>query len=239
MSRGGSHSLDALLPPIEAGDARLRLVAGSILDYRGDAIVNAANEGCTGGFGVDELVNRAGGAELKEARKQLGGCPTGEAKVTESFNHSSHVKHIVHAVGPVYRVNQMKQGFDNDDERAGPYMRSLDPFLRDAYQASLGRASSGCGATSVGFCLLSAGVFRGARPLDDVVEIGLRTVAHALVTKQACAEGLREVLLCAYSPEEQQVLREAGLRVRDELARGGDGGDHPLVRELLVASRAV
>lgn len=57
------------------------LAAGSILDYVGDAFVNAANEGCTGGFGVDEQVNKAGGYELKEARKLFGGCKTGDAKV--------------------------------------------------------------------------------------------------------------------------------------------------------------
>jgi len=81
------------------GNTAVIIAAGSILDYTGDAFVNAANEGCTGGFGVDEQVNRAGGYALKEARKLLGGCPTGEAKVTESFEHRK-VKHIIHAVGP-------------------------------------------------------------------------------------------------------------------------------------------
>lgn len=62
----------------------LVIVAGSILDYEGDAFVNAANEGCTGGFGVDEQVNKAGGFELKEARKQFGGCQTGQCKVIKN-----------------------------------------------------------------------------------------------------------------------------------------------------------
>lgn len=54
----------------------------------GDAIVNAANEGCTGGFGVDEIINKSGGFKLKEARKLLNGCATGDAKVTPSFDHT-------------------------------------------------------------------------------------------------------------------------------------------------------
>ena len=224
--------MTALLPPIELSNgSRLHLVAGSILDYRGDCLVNAANEGCTGGFGVDELVNSSGGAELKAARKLLGGCATGDAKVTPAFEHIN-TNHIVHAVGPVYRVNRMKQGFDEDDERAMPYMLSLDRLLRDAYRAALSRSSE-CRATSVGLCLLSAGVFRGARALEDVVEIGLRVVAHSLATDHACAAGLRAVTLCAYTAEEQKALGAAGRRLRDELASGADGGDHALTRELL------
>ena len=189
----------------------LNLVSGSVLDYVGDVFVNAANEGCTGGFGVDELVNQSGGLELKEARKKLGGCPTGQAKSTPAFAHQN-TKHIVHAVGPVYRVIAAKQGFDEDDERAGPYMRSLDPLLRDAYVASL-RCSVECGARSVGVCLLSAGVFRGSRPLADVIEIGLRSIVHAMAT----AGGVDEVTLVAYTYDEQLALKEACARVRHEL----------------------
>ena len=58
--------------------------------------------------------------ELREARKLLGGCPTGEAKATPAFAHRN-TAHIVHAVGPAYRVNRLKQGFDDSDPRAGPY----------------------------------------------------------------------------------------------------------------------
>ena len=54
--------------------ATLVLAAGSILDYEGDAFVNAANEGCVAGFGLDEMVNRSGGPRLKAARKKLGAC---------------------------------------------------------------------------------------------------------------------------------------------------------------------
>ena len=113
---------------------RLVLAGGSVLDFTGDAFVNAANEGCTGGFGVDEMVNQSGGAELKEARKKLGGCKTGDAKTTPSFAHTK-TAWIVHAVGPVYRINSHKLGFDESDPRALVHMRSLDPLLVQAYRA--------------------------------------------------------------------------------------------------------
>ena len=224
--------LEPLSPPLIIGGKKLELLAGSILDWQGDAFVNAANEGCVGGFGIDEVVNQSGGPELKAARKLLGGCATGHAKSTVADAHAK-TKHIVHAVGPVYRVNSVKQGFDEEDPRAGPYMRSLDPLLRDAYRSSLRCAGSECGASSIGFCLLSAGVFRGSRPLEDVVEIGLRTLVHALATSSACAEGIETVAVCAFAPEEQQALRAAGERVSRELADGGDGSGHELTRELL------
>ena len=225
-------ALTPLCPPIEVGDRQLLLVAASVLDYCGDAFVNAANEGCVGGFGIDEVVNQSGGPELKAARKLLGGCPTGNAKSTPAFDHGN-TKHIVHAVGPVYRVNRMKQGFDKDDKQAQAYMLSLDPLLRDAYRASMRCASTDCSATSLGMCLLSAGVFRGARPLDDVIEIGLRTVAHALAVSDACAAGLREVTICAFSEEEQLALSTAAQGLREEIAQGGDGSDHVLTRVIL------
>ena len=222
-----------LAAPLMLGDAILHLVAGSVLDFHGDAFVNAANEGCVGGFGIDEIVNQRGGPSLKEARKELGGCPTGEAKLTPAFAHTN-TRHIVHAVGPVYRVNMVKHGFDGDGdrERSECYMRSLDPLLRDAYRAALRRAGE-CNATSIGFCLLSAGVFRGARPLATIVEIGLRVLVHALATRHECAAGLQHVTLCAYTEEERLVLRDLGVCVSRELAQGDAGAGGDLTKTLL------
>jgi O-acetyl-ADP-ribose deacetylase (regulator of RNase III) len=201
------------------------LTSGSILEYRGDAFVNAANEGCTGGFGVDEMVNRSGGFALKQARGALGGCVTGEAKVTAAFAHK-HTRWIIHAVGPVYRVNPLRQGFDATDPRAGPYMRSLDPLLASAYCAALERARE-LKARRVGFCLLSAGVFRGERPLSEIVEIGVRTLAWAvLFGKGSSSEsdggrsGLDEVQLIGWTAEEQELLLIIGENVREEIASG-------------------
>lgn len=81
-------------------------LAGSILDYQGDAMVNAANTGGVAGFGIDERVNRAGGPQLKQARRGLQGIPTGTCKSTPSFDHVA-VQWIIHAVGPVLRDNAL------------------------------------------------------------------------------------------------------------------------------------
>ena len=68
----------ALAAPLDAGGPQVELLAGSVLDYEGDAFVNAANEGCVGGFGVDELVNRAGGP-----------APQLQGSIGEGSNHSN------------------------------------------------------------------------------------------------------------------------------------------------------
>jgi len=215
-----------------ASGVLFKIVAGSVLDFRGDAFVNAANEGCVGGFGIDEVVNRSGGARLKEARKLLGGCRTGSAKVTESFDHTS-TRWIVHAVGPVYRVNKLKQGFDEADDGAAAYMRSLDPKLVHAYRSSLDRCEE-VNARSIGFCILSAGVFRGARPLHEVVQIGIRTLVHALSTVSPNRRlAFESVAFFAFSDEEQELARSIGEEVAAEVAAGGDGRCHELVEALL------
>jgi hypothetical protein len=85
----GTEALRELRTTTLLPETRLTVCRGSILAFRGDAIVNAANEGCVTGFGVDEAVNRAaGGFLIKEARRGLQGCPTGQAKVTGSVEHT-------------------------------------------------------------------------------------------------------------------------------------------------------
>lgn len=164
----------------------LFISSGSILDYSGDAIVNAANEGCVGGFGVDEQINIAGGYELKIERKKLGGCKTGNAKITPSFLHSK-VKWIIHAVGPAYRLK-----FEMNKE---------DKLLISAYKASL-KISKEHSISKIGFCLLSTGVFRGIRDLKDILEISLLTLIENVY------ENLEEINIVAWTEDEQKLLVE-------------------------------
>ena len=79
----------------------IHVVLGDITEYRGDVIVNAANQWLRGGGGVDGAITQKAGKELLIHTKTLGGCPTGEVKSTPSFK-MNNVKAIYHAVGPIY-----------------------------------------------------------------------------------------------------------------------------------------
>ena len=204
----------------------ITVCAGSILEYTGDAFVNAANEGCVGGFGVDEMVNRSAGIELRKARQAFGGCPTGEAKISRSFDHT-RVSHIIHAVGPVFRINRIKDGIKPPSEAvtaaesaaADAFYAERDPLLAAAYAASMALAQRTEGIRRVGFCLLSASVFRGEKPLADVIEIGLRSVVSCVTAHPPLADAsdvddeVTEICFVAYTPEEQAAACVAADRV--------------------------
>lgn len=141
--------------------AVLELVQGNITEQATDAIVNAANSGLRGGGGVDGAIHRAGGpAIMQETRtKYPDGCPTGHAVISGAGNLPA--KHVIHAVGPVYR-----------DGRHGE-----PELLAGAYRRSLAVAADN-GCRSVSFPSLSTGAY--GYPYDEAAPIALRTVAEFL-----------------------------------------------------------
>lgn len=138
---------------------RIELVQGDITRQTTDAIVNAANTSLLGGGGVDGAIHRAGGPQILAECRKLGGCATGDAKITTGGRLPA--RHVIHTVGPVYR----------DGEHGEPAL------LASAYRRSL-EVASAHGLRSVAFPSISTGAYR--YPIADAARIALTTVADYL-----------------------------------------------------------
>ena len=138
---------------------RIELIQADITTLEVDAIVNAANAALAGGGGVDGAIHRAAGPKLLEASLALGGCPTGQAKITPGFDLPAD--YVIHAVGPVW--------YGGD--------RGEDDLLASCYRESLHLAAEH-DCTTVAFPAISCGAYRF--PVDRAARIAVRTVADYL-----------------------------------------------------------
>jgi len=138
---------------------RLEITVGDITGQVVDAIVNAANSTLLGGGGVDGAIHRAAGPGLLRECKGLGGCPTGEARITGGYNLPA--RHVIHTVGPVWR------GGGNDEER----------FLASCYRESF-RLAAENGVKSIAFPSISTGAY--GFPVERASRIALAEIRAAL-----------------------------------------------------------
>ena len=139
----------------------LEVALGNIVQMEFDAIVNAANSSLLGGGGVDGAIHKAAGPDLVHECRLLGGCKTGEVKVSKGYNLKA--EHIIHTVGPVWQDGN----------------RGEEKLLAQCYAKSI-RAANEIGATSIGFPAISTGRYRF--PLEKAATTAVTSVRAELAS---------------------------------------------------------
>ena len=158
--------------------SRIRIVQQDITRLAVDVIVNAANSSLLGGGGVDGAIHRAAGPGLLAACRKIGGCPTGEACITDAFELPA--RWVVHTVGPVW----------NGGGKGEPEL--LRSCYRNAFSLSCGR-----GAVSIAFPAISTGVY--GYPKRDAAQIAVDSMREA--------DGFEEIVACCFSAEDAALYR--------------------------------
>ena len=164
---------------------RIIIVEGDITGLDVDAIVNAANTSLRGGGGVDGAIHRAAGPDLLAECRGLGGCATGDAKITKGYDLKA--RWVIHAVGPVWHGGDSEE----DDLLASCYRRAIDLALEHS-------------VTSIAFPAISTGVYRF--PIDRAARIATRTVAGML----ADAPAIEQAVFACFGPD-SAVAHKAAL----------------------------
>jgi len=172
-------------------EEKIEIAQGDITRMEVDAIVNAANTSLLGGGGVDGAIHRAAGPQLLAECRTLGGCPTGEARITGGYELPA--RHVIHTVGPVWH------GGDRGENEllAGCYRNSL----RIAAQNEL---------STIAFPSISTGAYRF--PIERAARIALQETADFLRQGDT---SVQKVIFVCFSEGDAEVYREAWRELKD------------------------
>ncbi|MCF8241731.1 MAG: O-acetyl-ADP-ribose deacetylase [Melioribacteraceae bacterium] len=162
---------------------RIELVKGDITECKTEAIVNAANNSLLGGGGVDGAIHRAAGPKLIDECRSIGGCPTGEARITNGYNLEA--KYIIHTVGPVWYDGNKNE----TEDLAKCYVNSLQLAKEKNIK-------------TIAFPSISTGIYRF--PIDKASKIALRKVNEFLDND----DSIEKIIFVCYSEEDYKVYEE-------------------------------
>ena len=169
-------------------EERIRIVKGDLTTQEVDAIVNAANNSLLGGGGVDGAIHRAAGPELLEESRKIGGCPTGEARVSKGYRLPA--RWVIHTVGPIWSGGRKNE----ENLLAGCYRNSF-------------KAAVDLKINSIAFPSISTGVYRF--PLQRATEIVMAETKRFLETEST----LNKVVFVCFGEKALQTYQEVFKRV--------------------------